>query len=66
MLQEVGHSVVLLVLGPRARIDPKTHGGGGGAGILAGHAETIVQLGHLGGGYVQQGLLQRGSRLVAL
>lgn len=57
MLQEVGHSVVLLVLGARPSIDPQSHGGGRGTGILASHAETVVQLGHLGGGYVQQSLL---------
>lgn len=55
MFQEVGHSVVAGILVPRSGIDPQTNGGRLGSGILAGHPQTTVQLGHLRRGYVDQG-----------
>ena len=61
VLQEVRDAVVGRGLVPGAGVDPQPHGGGGGARVLGGHADVVVQDGHLGGRGQQAGLLGGGG-----
>ena len=64
VFQEVGHSVVLGIFISRSGVDPESDGGGGSAGVLSGHADSVVQDADLGGRseVAQRRFLGRGQR----
>lgn len=54
MLEEMGNSVVLVVLVTRAGVNPNANGGGLLAAVLRRHSHAIVQLCQLGRWQVDQ------------
>ena len=42
-------------------VDPESHGGGGGAAVLAGHPHAVAEDGDVCGGRVEEALLEAGG-----